>query len=130
MFAVNALFGLLAMWVLDKIGLKEGLRIGASFVVIGCIFRAVSTGLFLPHIQQFYITMFSQWIIACGQPFILFTPTKVAELWFPEYERLLATTIISLGTPIGFIIATLIIPLFVTETDEIPKLVIALQKLS
>ncbi|RWS21574.1 major facilitator superfamily domain-containing protein 7-like protein, partial [Leptotrombidium deliense] len=125
MFAVNALCGLLAMWTLDKFGLKPGIRIGMLFVVLGCVFRAFSTQLsdnIANRNNKFYLTLVSQWVIAVGQPFLLFTPTKVAECWFPDYQRVSATTMVSMGTPFGFIIGGLLLPRVVLHPDDIPKL--------
>lgn len=38
-----------------------------------------------------------QTVAAMGMPFLVGVPTKVAQLWFPEHERTLATTVAAMG---------------------------------
>jgi hypothetical protein len=42
--------------------------------------------------------------------------SKMAYLWFPEDERAIAISLVSLGNPIGAILGMLIGPQFISET--------------
>ena len=74
----------------------------------------------------FCISIVGQIIAGCGQPFVQFTPSKVAEHWFPESQRVLATTIISMGTPMGMAIGSALPPYFVTHQSENIPFVVSL----
>ncbi|KAI1305897.1 Uncharacterized protein HDE_01223 [Halotydeus destructor] len=120
-FTTVVIFGFHAMMVLDKISLKFAIRLGATLLFTGCLIRAIST---LNPIRSeksrisYYITLLGQLIAGCGQPFIQFTPSKVAEHWFPENGRVLATTVIGMGTPIGMAIGSISPPFIVGREPE------------
>ena len=67
--------------------------------------------------------MVGQALAGCAQPFVLFTPTKVAEFWFPTTQRAFATTVTGMSNPIGIVLGNLISPLIVTNHQKIPLLV-------
>lgn len=46
---------------------------------------------------QYPIVMLGQTLGALAQPLIIFAPTKLAALWFPEHQRATANTIASMG---------------------------------
>lgn len=129
-FVTVVVLGLFAMWVLDTKSLKFGIRVGAILIFIGCLVKAISV---LEYVRPrssshsklpYYLTLAGQLIAGCGQPFIQFTPSKVAEHWFPEHQRVLATTVVGMGTPIGLAIGSIAPPYIVRKMSQnIPMLV-------
>lgn len=73
--------------------------------------------------SQFVIAIIGQIIAGCAQPFVLFTPTKVAEFWFPSSQRAFATTVTGMANPAGIVLGNLISPMIVTNYQRIPFLV-------
>ena len=61
----------------------------------GAIFRVLSA--YVPIPGRIPLLFFGQTLIALGQPVILATTTKMAVVWFPDEERVLANTITTLG---------------------------------
>lgn len=52
----------------------------------------------------FTVAMVGQILTACAQPFLLYTPTTLASIWFGPKERAVATGLTSLGNyTIGYI---------------------------
>lgn len=102
---------------------------GALLTAIGVSIRALSSVSFVVNLlslsikSQFVIAIIGQIIAGCAQPFVLFTPTKVAEFWFPSSQRALATTITGMANPAGIVLGNLISPMIVTNYQRIPFLV-------
>lgn len=46
---------------------------------------------------QYPIVMLGQTLGALAQPLIVFAPTKLAALWFPDHQRATANMIASMG---------------------------------
>ena len=136
------------MWILDRNGLMLGVSteynvnidlifnwdikqiyFGAFLTTFGISLRALSSAEFVVNLlslsikSQFIVAMVGQALAGCAQPFVLFTPTKVAEFWFPTSQRALATTITGMSNPIGIVLGNLISPLIVTHFSRIPFLV-------
>ena len=88
------------VYFLDKKGLKMGICLGITFTTLGCWFRCLIN-------HSFNYVIIGSMIIAIGQPFIYNAPTKVSAFWFPEKERVYATTIGAnaslLGITIGYL---------------------------
>ncbi|KAI9320014.1 major facilitator superfamily domain-containing protein [Dichotomocladium elegans] len=61
---------------------------------------------------------FQKVICAFGQPFLLNSATPYAALWFSPDGRGSATTISGLTNAVGLAVASLVIPLLVTNPDE------------
>src|SRR5512137_2495893 len=71
--------------IIDRIGLKWGVWIGALFTGLGAILRVFDP-------TSFIVLLIGQTLIAIGQPFILNGSTKIATVWFAPGEE---------GTAIG-----------------------------
>lgn len=63
--------------------------------LIGAAIRVLSA--YLPVPGRIPTLFIGQTLIAFGQPVILATTTKMAAVWFPDEERVLANTITTLG---------------------------------
>ena len=47
-------------------------------------------------------------------------PPQVSQNWFPESERLLATSVLAMSLPLGIVLGQGCSPLFVTEAADVP----------
>lgn len=102
---------------------------GSILTTAGSLIKTISSMQFFVNLfslslnSQFIIALSGQIIAGCAQPFVLFTPTKVAEYWFPENQRALATTISGMANPVGLVLGNLIPPLIVKLPQDITILV-------
>ena len=96
--------------------------------MIGSILRLLSTWRFIVCSEVFdqsgfMVALIGQILTACAQPFLLYSPTKLAAFWFGPKERAFCTMLASLGNPIGLALAQLVSPNVVTETSRLRILV-------
>ena len=147
-FVVSLVIGFGAIAVLDIFGLRVSvsglmrsvmtqltllnisyqLYLGAGFNLIGSVFRWVSVSpaiLCSPHyeLSGYVVAMLGQVLTACAQPFLLYAPTKLANLWFGTKERAFCTMLASLGNPVGLGMAQLISSHVVSALDKFSILV-------
>lgn len=73
------------------------LLVGAWLNVLGAVGRIIST-LFTGDQCRYAMLLTSQTVCACAQPFVMFSPTKLAAHWFHERQRTFANMIASIGT--------------------------------
>ncbi|KAG1681803.1 Solute carrier family 49 member A3 [Nymphon striatum] len=118
-FIATIPLGLVAMVVIDNTGLRLGVLIGACLNATGAIIRAISTATFIPQHDMFWMSMLGQTIAGISQAFVLIIPTKVAETWFPDNQRAIATTVVSMANPIGIIVGFAIPPIIVHEANGV-----------
>ncbi|XP_054666373.1 solute carrier family 49 member A3 isoform X2 [Grus americana] len=91
-------FGLVATWVLDSVGLRCAVILSAWLNMMGSIIRMFSVLKFLSLGSQNYWYLFvGQCLCALAQPLIIFSPTKLAALWFPDHQRATANMIASMS---------------------------------
>ena len=93
--------GFVAMWSVDKFGLRTGCYLGTCLNLIGNILRVLGSIKGIPASDRFLIVLLGQSIAACAQPFLMYLPTKLAAFWFPESQRAIANTIGSMSNPLG-----------------------------
>ncbi|XP_074426538.1 solute carrier family 49 member A3 isoform X2 [Larus michahellis] len=114
-------FGLVATWVLDSVGLRCAVILSAWLNMTGSIIRIFSVLKFLSLGSQSYWYLFiGQCLCALAQPLIIFSPTKLAALWFPDHQRATANMIASMSNPLGILIANVLSPALVPEGKHIP----------
>ncbi|XP_030824459.1 solute carrier family 49 member A3 isoform X2 [Camarhynchus parvulus] len=95
---VSIPFGLVATWVLDSVGLRCAVVLSAWLNMVGSITRMFSVLKFLSLGSQSYWYLFvGQCFSALAQPLIIFSPTKLAALWFPDHQRATANMIASMS---------------------------------
>lgn len=104
------------------------LYLGAMFNVTGSALRWLSTAEAIVCSQTypksgFLVAMIGQVLTAFSQPFLLYSPTKLAAVWFGTKERAFCTMLASLGNPIGLAVAQLSSPNIVTAVKDLPLLV-------
>lgn len=108
------LFSLPASWVIDRLGYRASLIIGAGITAVFGLMRAV----FADH---FTLVLIMQFIIAIGQPFLLNITTKAAANWFPISERSTAAGILTMAQYLGFVVPMVVTPI-VAESSGIPDM--------
>ncbi|XP_064415770.1 solute carrier family 49 member A3 isoform X2 [Latimeria chalumnae] len=114
-------FGLGTAWTLDTLGLRISVILSAWLNMIGSIVRFLSINQLMPQVYSgFPILLFGQILCALAQPLVLFSPTKLAALWFPEHQRTTANMISSMSNPLGILLANFLSPLLVPDKSSIP----------
>lgn len=112
-------------WMLDVLGLRITLILGAWLNMFGALVRFLGTGIFINPAAQFPLVMFGQTLAAIAQPLVIFTPAKMAALWFPDNQRATANTIASMANPLGMLLASLLSPWMTQTAGDIPDLLLA-----
>ncbi|XP_052770532.1 solute carrier family 49 member A3-like [Mya arenaria] len=122
-FAIASVpFGFAASWLLDTLGLKMSLILAAWLNGLGSFLRNVSTFESVPVDYRFTVCLIGQILAACAQPFIMFSPTKLAALWFAGDQRATANMIASMANPLGILAANILAPAVVQQQKDIPTL--------
>lgn len=85
------------------------LTTGSLLIFVGYLFRAVPVLVELSPSTRFYLGWAGHFLVGFGIPFVSFTPSKVSEHWFPERQRLLSITLISMGNLIGLMLSDLLV---------------------
>lgn len=112
-------------WMLDTLGLRITLILGSWLNMLGALLRYMGTLAFIEYRTPYYpAVMLGQTLAALAQPLIIFTPTKVAALWFPEHQRATANMIASMSNPLGVLLANIISPMMVDTSLKIPELLL------
>jgi len=95
--------------IIDKVGFKWGVGIGAFFIGAGALMRVIDPGSFL-------LLLIGQIVISLGQPFILNATTKLATTWFASKEEGTAIGLASLAQFIGMMVALGLTPVIVDSS--------------
>ncbi|KAM8909276.1 solute carrier family 49 member A3 isoform 2-T2 [Spinachia spinachia] len=113
-------------WMLDTLGLRTTLILGAWLNMTGAVLRCFAACVHdgLPFPFKYLLVMSGQSFGALAQPLIIFTPTKMAALWFPEDQRAIANTMASMSNPLGILVASLSSPLIAETHERIPNLLL------
>ncbi|XP_008062200.1 major facilitator superfamily domain-containing protein 7 [Carlito syrichta] len=116
---VSIPFGLVAIWVLDFVGLRGATILGAWLNFAGSVLRT------LPCVtgrtpDPFVFFMGGQSLCALAQTLVIFSPTKLAALWFPEHQRAMANMIATMSNPLGILVANVLSPALVKKSEDIP----------
>ncbi|XP_012717305.3 solute carrier family 49 member A3 [Fundulus heteroclitus] len=112
-------------WMLDTLGLRVTLILGSWLNMLGGLLRFLGTLPLAGHQLQFPAAMLGQTLGALAQPLIIFTPTKLAALWFPDHQRATANMIASMSNPLGILLANIISPVVAKTSAQIPNLLLA-----
>jgi MFS family permease len=112
---VQAILTIPAGIIIDKIGFKWGVGIGAIFTGLFALLRVVSPG-------SFVMLLIAQAGISIGQPFILNGVTKLATVWFSPKEEATAVGLGSLARFVGMMVALGLTPSLVQDMGFSPML--------
>jgi MFS family permease len=112
---VQVILTIPAGMIIDKIGFKWGVGIGAIFTGVFSLLR-------LADPSSFAVLLISQIGISVGQPFVLNGVTKLATDWFSPKEEATAVGLGSLALFIGMMVALGATPIMVEALGFIPML--------
>ena len=93
-----------AAWMIDTLGFRAAVGLGAVLTAVGALGR----GLFA---SSFTAVLVFQLLIAVGQPFVLGAVTSVAARWFAPDERATASGLGSLAIYLGILGGVALTPL-------------------
>nr|XP_039324348.1 solute carrier family 49 member A3 isoform X1 [Saimiri boliviensis boliviensis] len=116
---VSIPFGVAAIWVLDSVGLRGATILGAWLNFAGSVLRivpCVAAGTRNP----FAFLMGGQSLCALAQTLVIFSPAKLAALWFPEHQRATANMLATMSNPLGILVANVLSPALVKKGEDIP----------
>ncbi|GAB6024552.1 hypothetical protein CHUAL_009705 [Chamberlinius hualienensis] len=86
---------------------------------IGAAIRLCGTSDMVSQSYLYWLTMIGQTISSIASPFIMCTPTTVAQQWFPPNQRVVITAICVISIAAGGSITSLVSPLVVTRASEL-----------
>uniref|UniRef100_G3TX39 Solute carrier family 49 member 3 n=1 Tax=Loxodonta africana TaxID=9785 RepID=G3TX39_LOXAF len=118
-FVVSIPFGMAAIWVLDSVGLRSATVLGAWLNFLGSVLRALPC-MDLSIQTPFSFLLAGQSLCALAQTLFVFSPAKLAALWFPEHQRATANMIATMSNPLGVLLANVLSPALVKEEGDIP----------
>lgn len=101
--------------IIDKIGFKWGVGIGAIFTGVFSLARLAAP-------ESFVGLLISQIGISIGQPFVLNGITKLATVWFSPKDEATAVGLGSLALFIGMMVALGATPVMVESLGYVPML--------
>ncbi|KAJ8262531.1 hypothetical protein GJAV_G00167480 [Gymnothorax javanicus] len=108
-------------WMLDTLGLRISLILGAWLNMVGSGLRFLSVLSSLPpSVRYLPLLMGGQTLCALAQTLIIFSPTKLAALWFPQHQRATANMMASMANPVGILLANILSPVIVGQNMNIP----------
>uniref|UniRef100_H2Y906 Major facilitator superfamily (MFS) profile domain-containing protein n=1 Tax=Ciona savignyi TaxID=51511 RepID=H2Y906_CIOSA len=111
--------GICATWMIDTLGLRFSIILGAWLNCIGCVLRVISAISGIATSAMLPLVFLGQIIAAFAQPFMLFAPTKLAALWFKEDQRAIANMLATIANPLGIMLANILSPILARTSDDI-----------
>uniref|UniRef100_A0A2K6EGC4 Solute carrier family 49 member 3 n=1 Tax=Propithecus coquereli TaxID=379532 RepID=A0A2K6EGC4_PROCO len=119
---VSIPFGVVAIWMLDSVGLRGATILGAWLNFAGSVLRTLPC-VAVGTIHPFAFFMGGQSLCALAQTLVIFSPAKLAALWFPEHQRATANMIATMSNPLGILVANVLSPALVKKGEDIPIMV-------
>uniref|UniRef100_A0A672QPU6 Solute carrier family 49 member 3 n=1 Tax=Sinocyclocheilus grahami TaxID=75366 RepID=A0A672QPU6_SINGR len=113
---VAIFFSLITTWVLDTLGLCFSLIMGSWLNMLGAILLVIGMINCIPEWAMFPMVMGGQTLCAFAQPLVIFAPTKLADLWFPEHQRATANMMASMANTVGLLLANIFSPMIISYT--------------
>ncbi|RWS25113.1 feline leukemia virus subgroup C receptor-related protein 2-like protein [Leptotrombidium deliense] len=111
-------------WVLEKVGLRNYLIIGALFNFIATVIKCMSVNPTL-----FWVTLLGQAFNGISVPFIQPLSAQIARTWFPKDKISRATGIGVFSMFIGSMLSSLIPVLLVPNSDNKEEIAIGLSRM-
>ncbi|XP_014644285.1 PREDICTED: major facilitator superfamily domain-containing protein 7 isoform X2 [Ceratotherium simum simum] len=121
--AVSIPFGVVAIWVLDFVGLRWATILCAWLNFAGSVIRSLYC-MDIGTQDPFAFLMGGQSLCALAQTLVIFSPAKLAALWFPEHQRATANMIGTMSNPLGILVANLLSPALVKKEEDIPLMLV------
>ncbi|XP_054648649.1 solute carrier family 49 member A3 [Dunckerocampus dactyliophorus] len=111
-------------WMLDTIGLRVTIILGSWLNMLGAVIRIIGGQPGKDFRIYYSVVMLGQTFAAVAQPLVIFTPTKMAALWFPDDQRATANMMASMANPLGILVANVVSPKIARTAQEIPALML------
>lgn len=111
--------GLVAIWMLDSVGLRWATILCAWLNFAGSVLRSLPS-MIKGTPAPFAFLMGGQSLCALAQTLVIFSPAKLAALWFPEHQRATANMVGTMANPLGILLANVLSPALVKKEDDIP----------
>ncbi|KAG0716337.1 Solute carrier family 49 member A3 [Chionoecetes opilio] len=122
-FLVPIVFAPISTFIFNKFGLRAGIHVGSALNCVAAVTRALATsGLVSDPFVQYAVSLSGQVAGGMGELFLAFVSTKVAQNWFPDDSRMIATTIMAFSPSFGISVAQVMAPLVVKKQQQIPTL--------
>jgi cyanate permease len=99
-----------ASWVIDTLGFRRAVSIGAIMMGIFGVLRGLAGA-------NYTLALISTIGIAIGQPFLLNSWTKMPALWFGARERATAVGLITLSSLAGIALGMVLPPMLITTVS-------------
>ncbi|XP_067313219.1 solute carrier family 49 member A3 isoform X2 [Pseudorasbora parva] len=115
---VAIFFSFITTWVLDTLGLRFSLIMGSWLNMLGSVLRFVGVLSCIPERAVFPMVMGGQSLCAFAQPLVIFAPTKLAALWFPDHQRATANMMASMANTVGLLFANIFSPMIISYTNN------------
>ncbi|XP_046609094.1 feline leukemia virus subgroup C receptor-related protein 2-like [Neodiprion virginianus] len=112
-----AVFLFPAMFLMERIGLKWTVVIGAALTCLGAWIKVFSAAK-----DHFPLLLKGQAMVAIGQVFIAPVPGKLAAFWFGNDQLALATAIGSYAAHVGLSLCFLTVPVFVRNHYDVEEI--------
>uniref|UniRef100_F6XEJ5 Solute carrier family 49 member 3 n=1 Tax=Monodelphis domestica TaxID=13616 RepID=F6XEJ5_MONDO len=116
-------FGIIATWFLDSFGLRCSTILCAWLNATGSVIRVIPCIVSLKN-YHFIFFMIGQSFCAVAQVLVIFSPAKLAALWFPEHQRATANMIATMSNPLGVLLANVGSPVIVKTEEDIPLMLL------
>ncbi|ORY77353.1 major facilitator superfamily domain-containing protein [Protomyces lactucae-debilis] len=101
--------------LVTRFGAKQALLAGSALLIIGSWLRFVGV-----HRQSYPMVLAGSLLVSASQPFALNLPVYYSDLWFDAEERVATTGLMTLASPLGQAVASLVIPLAVEKPSDMP----------
>ncbi|XP_044623972.2 solute carrier family 49 member A3 isoform X5 [Equus asinus] len=120
---VSIPFGVVSIWVLDFAGLRWATVLCAWLNFAGSVLRSLPC-MEIGTQDPFAFLMGGQSLCALAQTLVIFSPAKLAALWFPEHQRATANMIGTMSNPLGILVANLLSPALVKNKEDVPLMLV------
>lgn len=92
--------------------------LGSWLNMVGSVLRFVGVLSSLPENSMFPVVMAGQTLCSLAQPLVIFSPTKLAALWFPEHQRTTANMIASMcKSPLDCLAVFITLAVYISNTN-------------
>ena len=113
---------LLALWVMERAGLRTSLLYGYGTQLVCAVVAYVAVAAPMPPRAAFGVLYASQVLGSLGQPLLMNNVTRISGDWFPALERDAAVCVALLCSAAGSVFISLFAPAEVTSPDQVTRL--------
>ncbi|ORX96160.1 cell surface receptor/MFS transporter [Clohesyomyces aquaticus] len=115
------------IWITNRYGPKGAMVVAGMTTTAASWIRFTATQI---EYSRFPITLFGQALIGVAQPFVLSTPIRYADMWFPLSGKIAVTALASLANPLGAALSQVVGPVWVEEASQLGDYILFLSIVS